>query len=358
MNFKMRAFSIVLLGTLLPVVSRVKADDVRAMEQQRVQVASGAAELDLTSFVRESNLPLVFADITPGPRNNGILVGSFGIDGDTGKSIKIPGGVDSVLIEGHYHILSVLSGENLPAEHDYQWKCVYKFSMSLMSAQSTNPIFIYKDFRGPCLFRYAGDRPADPTKMLPIVRVPAEWKDFVKAAWDVVRADASTFDPGQVATNKQTLLKFMDGDNPIISVMAERALLAGHIFDERIASASLSSRELRQSALTLNILLSSTAPDQTLIDNLAHAIVETDKAEDVQGMAIAALAALRSKQPQAEKFGFHLLQLFNTREAAVHNPSLADKNINDILRCADLGLLSQSPIFNPQAIHAGPAPSK
>ena len=302
------------------------------------------AELNLTSIDKNSKRPWILASIKHDATSGSVVVRSFGINGDTGKTIKLDG-KDTIKMSGDVHILSTLTGIAPKNDNSFNWE--FPYNAAHIFGRPNNVIEDsankFRSFRGTAIFHLPKNW-SIPEEVLPIYSIPDEWQKSVLPAWKYSQEHLGMFDAKLIEKNHQQLQELLKNENPFLAIAAGRLLTNEQSIDRKPIETALSaSSKLRQAVFTYLLLKNSPpATDESVVKDMGDIVDAATTADSLQGIGLGALTALRENEHHVSFSGFRLLEKLEKKQAALGSKTEADQYVNTILRVASLPLLRQS----------------
>lgn len=286
----------------------------------------------------DANRSWVVARITQGARSGVLEVRSFGIDGKTGKAVKLPG-QDVLIREGTFEVLAVLTGSAQPGTYPFHWEIPHDFFQGMLPHPPPDK---EENFHDTAIFHLPTDL-KDRAQFQPIYALPSEWESFVAPGWAFYGANRELFQAINAERNLAQLQQLLNDTNPLLSLAACRTLIEAKLLDEAsVRTALLRSAGLHQAALA-SLLLSKSAQIPAFVSReaLTRVINEATHPEAIEGIATGALAAYRGGDFEVSDQGAQVLEAVEKKLPDFKTRSTATLYLSELLRSAQLWLWRQ-----------------
>ena len=279
----------------LVILCRVAMADEERFVTDNARLIKRASALNFEAM--SDGRSWVAAIVTPDPRNSLIVRSvSFGRDG---KGVKVPGGIDTLGVNGNIEILHVLTGDVPVKNFAYKWELPYEPTNDWNGKWRTatpDPNAPYQIFMrgGLAVLPFFSD-PKDEKKALPAYTISPEWKDFVAPAWKFYSLNKDVF--GELTTqNKTRLVALLSDENPVLALTVCRVLSRQTTDFEWVKAAltkpvGLRQNEfaalLRQSALAVVLLENGAQPGQEKrLQEIDRFIAAATKSGELEGLSL------------------------------------------------------------------------
>ncbi|MEO6908310.1 MAG: hypothetical protein ABI210_10515 [Abditibacteriaceae bacterium] len=169
----------------------------------------------------------------------------------------------------------------------------------------------------------------------PIFMIPQDWQDSLVAAWKYYQQNQTIFQSDKIGSNKEVLRKLLNNENPILVIMAARALAHKNLLDETFIKTTFNQSTGVTRAVFTSLLLLKLSNDEANnksynedLDSLLLAIKSTPNWAALRYTALGVLAL----QDNGEKVNTRLIkEIINAiKQKQVELPD-TDKKSNEEL---------------------------
>ena len=285
-------------------------------------------KLSFAQILKEHDQLWVISQIRPSARSgHGFSVGSY-IDGDTGKIVSSPNARDFTLIEGTWRILATLTGILKKETGDYHWEAVE------YSRNNTEDTAVCSPFRenGGLIICRINEKLEGADRIKPVFLLPPGWEKFVVSAWKYYQANPELFWKELAPKNREKLQKLLTDKNPLLAILACRALGEAGLLDHASMRQPLSeSRESEQAALMF--LLWKHTPENArsaFVETIIKMVQEAKTSEEIKGIA---LGALFTYEPfDGLQFELQLMKALEKKQLSLGTRTETDRYIDAIVK--------------------------
>ena len=166
-----------------------------------------------------------------------------------------------------------------------------------------------------------------------VVLLPNEWLEFVTPALQFWSANELDLERLTQAPRPSFLLDVLKHENPLLRVMALRALIDANGGDEERQGFAFAHRGVEQAVATF--LLLSHHDRIEFVQDFQAILVTAESLERFRGTVLGAFTALRfGETPEVREAGRHILESTKTWLTQLHPDYVSEKYVSDILNAA------------------------
>lgn len=296
-----------------------------------VRAVADLSAMPLVKISADAEHTWVLIDISPAHYSGSATAPGSEIDMATGELTVPPGSAPAILEGGSWHLLAVLAGEAGGVDpRPFHWTVPQPVHRS-----GIEPRDLYSPFAaGGVVVGRLPDEVRDGREIDPAFLIPAEWRDQVEPAVELIRARPGRFDAGSRELAPRALKRLLDGDNGLLALAAYRALRdAGRLDERSLRELLLSPEPFVQACVVRDLLTGATASgDGTPHAEVSAAIGEAPDGARLGGIALGIFTAtIETRRASELERNRDLLGEVDKKLATIESPGEAESYIAALL---------------------------
>ncbi len=328
------------------VTALAKDNSISTKVSRDVQVVHSTASFHLNQIVPQTRYSWVIAEIVPGlGSGNGITEPEY-LAPPTGSKAVVQKSISGILltqINGSLKILANLTQAPHQDVLSYDWASVVNIHESFggLLQDHDTPFIVGGTVIGSINGNHEHGYRCKANDFGQFYRIPKEWQPYVLPAFKFYKTNRALFEttaahgskPAFSASCLLQLRKLLTSDNPFLADEACRTLAETGNLDSTLAkSLIIRSQGLRQAVLTYLVFKNMPQASRSNLSDAVSAVVgSAGSSSQIQGIALAANAAMFDTFPYVASPVSDLLKQLDQKQQSFHTDTPADTYVNAIL---------------------------